>query len=249
MATRKSTKHQNRPGTRALGYTRVSTEQQADSGAGLDAQRAAITTEADRQGWSLEVLTDAGLSGATMNRPALADALARLDRGEADILLASKLDRVSRSVRDFAELLDRARRHGWRVVLLDLGDTSSASGEMTANIIASAAQYERRLIGIRTREGLAAKRAQGVRLGRRPVLPLETVSRIVRERKHDVGLRVIAEGLTVDRVGTRADIAARIAEGMTVEEAVVAPGRSCWSTSSVQAVLAGQDAQRLQQAQ
>ena len=229
MATRKSTKHQNHPGTRALGYTRVSTEQQADSGAGLDAQRAAITTEADRQGWSLEVLTDAGLSGATMNRPALADVLARLDRGEADILLASKLDRVSRSVRDFAELLDRARRRGWRVVLLDLGDTSSASGEMTANIIASAAQYERRLIGIRTREGLAAKRAQGVRLGRPSVLPSETVARIVRERAEGNGLRIIAEGLTSEGIPT-------------------ARGGLTWPTSSVQAVLSGQDAKRLQQA-
>lgn len=84
------------------------------------------------------------------------------------MLIASKLDRVSRSVRDFAGLLDRAQSRGWRLVLLDLGDTSTAAGEMIANLIASAAQYERRLIGQRTREGLAAKRAQGVRLGRRP---------------------------------------------------------------------------------
>ncbi len=225
--TRKSA--QQRPGTRALGYIRVSTEGQVDSGAGMTAQRNAITAEAARQACSLEVYTDAGLSGATMNRPALAEALDVLDRGEADILLASKLDRVSRSVRDFAELLDRARRHGWRVVLLDLGDTSSASGEMTANIIASAAQYERRLIGIRTREGMAAKRAQGVRLGRPSVLPSETVARIVRERAEGKGLRIIAEDLTAEGIPT-------------------ARGGPTWSTSSVQAVLSGQDAKRLQQA-
>lgn len=225
--TRKS--QQQRPGTRALGYVRVSTEGQVDSGAGMAAQTEAITTEATRQGWTLEVHTDAGLSGATMNRPALAEALDALDRGEADLLLASKLDRVSRSVRDFAELLDRARRHGWRVVLLDLGDTSSASGEMTANIIASAAQYERRLIGIRTREGLAAKRAQGVRLGRPSVLPSKTVARIVRERAEGKGLRIIAAGLTSEGIPT-------------------ARGGLTWSTSSVQAVLSGQDAKRLQQA-
>jgi len=216
-----------RLGTRALGYCRVSTEGQVESGAGLDAQRSAITAEADRQGWTLQLHTDAGISGATMtNRAALAEALDALDRGEADILLASKLDRVSRSVRDFAELLDRARRHGWRVVLLDLGDTSSASGEMTANIIASAAQYERRLIGQRTREGLAAKRAQGVRLGRPSVLPSEIVARIVRERAEGKGLRIIAEGLTAEGIRT-------------------ARGGLTWSTSSVQAVLAGQDAAAL----
>lgn len=228
MATRK-TPTTARTGTRALGYIRVSTEGQVDSGAGMDAQRVAITAEAQRQGWTLEVHTDAGLSGATLNRPALAAALDALDRGEADILLASKLDRVSRSVRDFAELMHRAQRHGWRVVLLDMGDTSSASGEMTANILASAAQYERRLIGIRTREGLAAKRAQGVRLGRPSVLSTEVVSRIVTEREQGAGLRVIAEGLTADGVPT-------------------ARGGQTWSTSTVQAVLAGQDAARIRNA-
>ncbi len=63
------------------------------------------------------------------------------------MLIAAKLDRALRSVRDFAGLLDRAQSRGWRLVLLALGDTSTAAGEMTANLIASAAQYERRLIG------------------------------------------------------------------------------------------------------
>ncbi|TCK25431.1 recombinase family protein [Pseudonocardia endophytica] len=211
---------------RALGYTRVSTGDQVDSGAGLDAQRAALQAEAARQGFEMEIVTDAGLSGATLNRPALADALARLDRGDADVLVAAKLDRVSRSVRDFAGLLDRAQRNGWRLVLLDLGDTSTPAGEMTANIIASAAQYERRLIGQRTREGLAAKRAAGVRLGRPSVLGDDVVARVVRERADGRKLREIADGLTADGVPT-------------------ARGGSTWSTSSVQAVLAGQDAARM----
>jgi predicted site-specific integrase-resolvase len=136
----------------ALGYVRVSTAGQVDSGAGFDAQRAALESEAARQGWTLEIVTDAGLSGPTMRRPALTEALAQLDRGDADVLIAAKLDRVSRSVKDFAALLERAQRKRWRIVLLDLGDTSSASGEMVANMIASAAQYERRLIGQRTRK-------------------------------------------------------------------------------------------------
>jgi DNA invertase Pin-like site-specific DNA recombinase len=210
----------------ALGYVRVSTAGQVDSGAGFDAQRAALESEAARQGWTLEIVADAGLSGATMRRPALTEALARLDRGDADVLIAAKLDRVSRSVKDFAALLERAQRKRWRIVLLDLGDTSSASGEMVANMIASAAQYERRLIGQRTREGLAAKRAAGVRLGRPAVLGREVVERIVRERQGGATLRAIAEGLTTDRVRT-------------------ARGGDQWSTSSVQAVLAGQDAARL----
>lgn len=208
---------------RAIGYRRVSTGEQADSGAGLEAQRTAMEAEAARQGFALEVITDAGLSAATLDRPALTDALDRLDRGEADVLVAAKLDRVSRSVRDFAGLLERAQCSGWRIVLLDLGDTSTPAGEMTANIIASAAQYERRLIGQRTREGLAAKRAAGVRLGRPGGVPGDVVARIVADHDHGTTLVAIADALTVEGVPT-------------------ARGGARWYPSTVRAVLQGQDA-------
>jgi len=235
--------------TRVLGYLRVSTTEQADSGAGLDAQRAAIAAEADRQGWTVEYVTDAGLSGVTLARPALTEALDRLDRGDADALVAAKLDRVSRSVADFAGLLDRAQRKGWRLVLLDTGvDTSTASGEMVSNMLASAAQYERRLISQRTRDALAAKRAQGVRLGRPSTLPREVVARIVIERAKGWGLRVIAEGLTADGVLTARE-RRELVKGRTEAEAAAilttTQGSATWSTSTVQAVLNGQDAARL----
>jgi DNA invertase Pin-like site-specific DNA recombinase len=211
---------------RAIGYRRVSTGEQVDSGAGLDAQQSALEAEARRQGFALEIVTDAGLSGKDMKRPALIDALDRLDRGDADVLVASKLDRVSRSVRDFAELLERASKNGWRIVLLDLGDTSTPAGEMTANIIASAAQYERRLIGQRTREGLAAKRAQGVRLGRPSVLDTEIVERIVRAHRDGRSLRTIGAELEAGGIAT-------------------ARGGTKWHASAIKAVLAGQDAAKL----
>src|SRR4051794_29938711 len=86
---------------RALGYCRVSTGGQVDSGAGLDAQRTALQAEADRRGWKLELVIEEGLSAKDLNRPALSAALARLDKGEADVLMVSKLDRLSRSVKDF----------------------------------------------------------------------------------------------------------------------------------------------------
>ena len=87
-------------------------------------------------------------------------------------------------------------------------------------------QYERRLIGQRTREGLAAKRATGVRLGRPSVLADDVVRRILAERADGRKLREIAEGLTADGVPT-------------------ARGGMSWSTSTVQAVLKGQDAARI----
>lgn len=98
--------------------------------------------------------------------------------------------------------------------------------EFVANTIAKSVRYEGRLIGQRTRGGLAAKRAAGVRLGRPSVLGREVVERIVRERAAGRSLRVIAEGLAADGVPT-------------------ARGGASWSTSSVQAVLAGQDAATL----
>jgi DNA invertase Pin-like site-specific DNA recombinase len=153
---------------RVIGYVRVSTDEQAASGAGLEAQREAILAECRRAGHELvEVVTDAGFSAKDLNRPGILDALERLASGEADGLMVAKLDRLSRSVLDFAGLVARAQSEGWALICLDLGvDTSTASGEMMANVLASFAQFERRLIGERTKAALAQKRAQGVTLGR-----------------------------------------------------------------------------------
>src|SRR5687768_16772734 len=90
----------------ALCYTRVSTLGQVADGASLDAQRAILTAEAERRGWECRVIADEGLSGKTLNRPGLQEALELLDGGRADYLLALRLDRLSRSVSDFAHLLD-----------------------------------------------------------------------------------------------------------------------------------------------
>src|SRR3954454_14784867 len=89
---------------RAIGYVRVSTSEQADSGAGLAAQEHAIRTEAERRGWDLvEVFVDAGVSGRSLTgREALAAALEAVeDGGRADVLVVAKLDRLSRSLVDF----------------------------------------------------------------------------------------------------------------------------------------------------
>jgi DNA invertase Pin-like site-specific DNA recombinase len=186
------------------GYIRVSTAEQADSGAGLDAQRAAITTEAERRGWRLvDVYEDAGVSGKSLNRPGLAAALEAVENGRAEALVVAKLDRLSRSLLDFAGLMEGARRKGWSVVALDLGvDTSTPAGEMMANVLATFAQFERRLIGQRTRDALAVKRAQGVTLGRPREMSNDTVQRI-RELHRD-GYRVaeIARTLNTENVPT-----------------------------------------------
>jgi DNA invertase Pin-like site-specific DNA recombinase len=89
------------------------------------------------------------------------------------------------------------------LVALDCAvDTTTPAGEAMANVLAVFAQFERRLISQRTREALAVKRSQGVRLGRPPALDARTVARIRRERKRGKTLAAIAEGLTTDRVPT-----------------------------------------------
>lgn len=208
-------------GARAVAYLRVSTDEQADSGAGLAAQRAAAKAEAERRGWLLlAVEVDAGASGKSLaGRPALARALHTLTTGEADVLLVAKLDRLSRSLLDFASLMARSQDEGWSLVALDLGvDTSTPAGEFMASVMASAAQWERRIIGQRTRDALAAKRAQGVQLGRRPSISLEVAANIHALR---------AEGLTVRAIADR----------LTAEAVPTVGGSDRWSPSTVQRVL------------
>lgn len=189
----------------AVGYVRVSTDEQADSRAGLDAQRAAIAVECHRRSWHLiKIQEDAGASGRTMGkRPALAAALESLSDGDADVLVVAKLDRLSRSLLDFAELLHRSNVEGWRMVILDLAvDTTTPSGEVMAHVAAAFAQYERRLISERTKVALQAVRRRGVRLGRPRSLPSDLVDRVVRERAAGRTLSAIGAGLDADGVPT-----------------------------------------------
>src|SRR5919205_2148440 len=164
-----------------IAYLRVSTSEQADSRAGIEAQRAAIVAEAARRGWTeLRFIEDAGHSGKSTKRPGLQLALEALERGEAAGLVVSKMDRLSRSLLDFVQIMDVAQRQGWALIALDCPvDPSTPTGEAMASIVATFAQLERRLIGQRTREALAAKRAAGVRLGRPRELPDAIIEQIV----------------------------------------------------------------------
>lgn len=147
---------------RAVGYCRVSTDEQHDSGLGLAAQRTTLVAEAERRGWHLQLVTEVGSGKSTEKRAELLAALDRLDRGDADVLVVSRLDRLARSVLDFATIRQRAERHGWSVVALDVAvDTSTPSGALMASVVSAMAEYERRLIAVRTAEALARLRAEG----------------------------------------------------------------------------------------
>ena len=190
---------------RAFGYVRVSTDEQGESGAGLESQRRAIRREAKHQGWKLVEIFEDVASGKNMKRrPGLDAAIVKLKAGEADLLVVAKLDRLSRSVSDFARFMEeRARKNGWELVVLDLNvDTSTPTGEMFANMLVTLAQWERRIIGERTKDGLAMKRAQGVRLGRPPVLSSATRRRIRNLRSRGHSFAEIARRLNEDGTPT-----------------------------------------------
>jgi DNA invertase Pin-like site-specific DNA recombinase len=98
-----------------------------------------------------------------------------------------------------------AQKQNWAPVALDCAvDTSTPAGEAMAHVLATLGQFERRLIGQRTREALAAKKASGVRLGRPPSVPQSVVRRIQRLRARGLSLRAIAE-LNESKVPTGQD--------------------------------------------
>jgi DNA invertase Pin-like site-specific DNA recombinase len=192
------------PGSGYIAYLRVSTHEQAQGGAGLEAQRAAILAEAERRGWSeVRVIEDAGFSGKDTRRPGLRLALEVLERGEAAGLVVAKMDRLSRSLLDFTTIMATAQRQGWALVALDCPvDPGTPAGEAMAAIMATFSQLERRLIGQRTREALAVRRAEGVQLGRPRSVPDAVVDRIAAARSAGESLRAIAADLNADGVPT-----------------------------------------------
>lgn len=187
-----------------IGYLRVSTDEQGDSGAGLDAQRETINAEAARRGWGeIHIYTDVASGKSTKRRTQLAAALRDLAEGRASVLVVAKLDRLSRSMLDFATLTAQAARDGWSIVALDIGvDTSTVNGELIANIIMSLAQWERRIIGQRTKDALAAVRGRGTTLGRPTVVAREAVAVIRAMRGAGSSYRQVAAALNAEGVPT-----------------------------------------------
>ena len=139
----------------------------------------------------------------SLDRPALTAALSDLDVGRGNVLMVSKLDRLTRSVHDATGLMLRAERSGWGLVALDVAvDTTTPQGAAMAQVLAVFAELERRLIGERTKAALAVKRSQGVRLGREPRLPDKLRDRILRRHSQGAGWSQIARDLNRSSVPT-----------------------------------------------
>jgi site-specific DNA recombinase len=156
---------------RVIGYTRVSTEEQASGGLGLEAQEAKIRAYCDL--YELDLLrihSDPGVSGKSLERPGVSVVLAELRRRKdgPDGLVLAKLDRLTRSLGDWSQLIDEFFRDE-RKRLFSVGeaiDTRTATGRMVLNLIMTIAEWEREIIGERTRDALQAKIRRGERCGK-----------------------------------------------------------------------------------
>jgi len=182
-----------------IGYCRVSTGRQGESGLGLDDQERQLRAEAERRGVRLVLLTETGSGSSIAGRPVFRDALDRLAAGEADGLIAAKLDRFARSASDYYFLTERASREGWTLLPLDLAPTDSPWGKALAGMVAVFAELEREMISERTAAALGAAKARGQRLGRpRTERSRELAERVSELRSEGWTYQAICDLLTAE---------------------------------------------------
>ena len=155
---------------KAIGYVRVSTEDQAREGISLDNQESKIRAYADLNGFELvDVIKDEGLSGKTMDRPGMNRINAMIEAGEIEAVIVYKLDRLSRKTIDILNTLDAWEQKNIAFhSITDRIDTKTAAGKFLLTILSALAQMERDLISERTVDALAHKKRIGEWCGRVP---------------------------------------------------------------------------------
>jgi site-specific DNA recombinase len=198
-------------------YTRKSTEEGLEQSFNtLQAQREAAEAYIQSQrpsGWVAlpERYDDGGFSGASLDRPGLQRLLAEMNAGRIDCVVVYKVDRLSRSLLDFARLMERFERRGVSFVSVTQEfNTTTSLGWLTLNILLSFSQFEREIISERTRDKMSAARRKGKWIGGWPVLGYDVASQ---------GGRLVVNALEAEQVRAMYRIAA---EAATLEAALQA---------------------------
>ena len=216
---------------KAIGYIRVSTEQQADEGISLAAQRAKITAWCELNDYELvAIYEDAGISGKTVSkRPQLQAALAGMKKGMA--LVVYSLSRLARSTKNCIEIADELKSTGSDLVsLTEKIDTSSAMGEFFFTLIAALGQMERKVIGERTKAALAHKKAIGEKYAPVP-FGYKEINKRLEVVKHEADL--VAEIFSKRASG---ETLQSIAQALN-EKGVIGKQGGKWYASSVSCIL------------
>lgn len=210
---------------KAIGYTRCSTQEQADSGLGLDAQSERIRAYCTMRELELiEIVTDAGVSGGKplASREGGQQVITMLKKDQAQAVVMLKLDRMFRNAGDCLTTVEEWNRSDVSLHIVDLGgnaiDTTSAAGRFMLVILAGAAEMERNLTRERTKSAMAVKRANGHRVGTVPygydlgedgasLVPNDAQQQIIAEiqsmRAHGKTLEQIADDLTTRGIPTK----------------------------------------------
>ncbi len=165
-------------------YTRKSTEEGLEQDFNsLDAQREACEAyilSQRHEGWVLvpSAYDDGGLSGGTLQRPALQQLLAHVEAGSVDVIVVYKVDRLTRSLADFAKIVERLDRKGASFVsVAQAFNTTSSMGRLTLNVLLSFAQFEREVTAERIRDKIAASKAKGIWMGGPLALGYQVIER------------------------------------------------------------------------
>ena len=192
---------------KALLYARVSTQMQVEDGVSLGAQERQLIQAAEMYGFTEhEVVLEEGRSGKNVSgRPKLIDALKQLDEGKADALIVTRIDRLARSTKDFLDIVDRAGKNEWRLIMLDLNlDTSTYQGRFVVTIMSALAEMERGIIAERAKDIHKDRREQGVvwgkDMGPRPMYPPQVREQLLIHRKKGMSFQAIADTLNVNGV-------------------------------------------------
>ena len=230
---------------KAIGYLRVSTDEQAESGAGLAAQRDALERHCEGQGWQLqEVHEDDGVSGKAKlhKRLGLMDAINAVGKG--DVLLIAKRDRLARDMMSSILLEQMVAKKGGRIVSVagEGTDDDDPTSILMRRMVDAFAEYERLVIAARTRAALQAKKRRGLRTGRVPYGKVLVERSVIRSKSgRPAQLADNPEQLTVlvkvRTMRAEGQTMKAIAERLTDDGIPTATGRSRWSTSTIQRIL------------
>jgi site-specific DNA recombinase len=182
---------------KVVGYVRVSTEDQAREGVSLQAQQTKLDAYALVKDWTLvEVIRDEGQSAKSLVRPGLQRLLSLVEAGEVDAVIIYKLDRLTRSVADLDKLMKLFERKGVALVSLQESlDATTATGRLMMNLLASVSQWEREVIGERTKDAMQHLKAQGARYCHAVFEDSATLTRMQQYRANGLSYQAIAEEL------------------------------------------------------
>jgi site-specific DNA recombinase len=197
-------------------YCRVSTDERLDQEFNsIDAQKEAghaYIASQRAEGWIpvADDYDDPGFSGGNMERPALKRLMADIERGQIDIVVVYKIDRLTRSLADFSKMVEVFERHGVSFVsVTQQFNTTTSMGRLMLNVLLSFAQFEREVTGERIRDKIAAAKRKGMWMGGVPPLGYDVENRllVINEAEAAVVRRIFEEMLTI---GSPTQIAANL---------------------------------------